>query len=186
MIVLARTIVLRMKWLMNRYEVASLIVVSACLAGLKVRYNGKDCLDKNIEQLVKAQKAVTVCPELLGGFSIPREPAEIVGGTGDDVLSGHARVVELSGRDVTERYIEGAQQALRTARDLGALLIVLKEDSPSCGSSNIYSGDFNNKKIAGSGVTTALLRREGYTVISEHELSAYAAQPEYASLFSAG
>ena len=56
----------------------------------------------------------------------PREPAEIVGGNGDDVLAGHARVVELSGKDVTEMYIKGAYQALRMAQELGALLIVLK------------------------------------------------------------
>lgn len=161
-----------------------MIVVSSCLAGLKVRYNATDSLDTNIRQLVEAKKAVSVCPELLGGFSTPREPAEIVGGNGDDVLAGHARVVELSGKDVTEMYIKGAYQALRMAQELGALLIVLKESSPSCGSAMIYNGEFANEKIAGYGVTTALLRREGYTVISEHELNAYAAQPEYASLFA--
>lgn len=161
-----------------------MIVVSSCLAGMKVRYNATDSMDTNIQLLVEAKKAVTVCPELLGGFTIPREPAEIVGGNGDDVLEGNARVVELSGKDVTEMYIQGAYQALRMAQDLGALLIVLKEGSPSCGSAMIYNGEFNNGKQAGFGVTTALLRREGYTVISEHELSVYAAQPEYATLFA--
>ncbi|SEK45297.1 Uncharacterized conserved protein YbbK, DUF523 family [Paenibacillus sp. cl141a] len=161
-----------------------MIVVSSCLAGMKVRYNATDSMDTNIQLLVEAKKAVTVCPELLGGFTIPREPAEIVGGNGDDVLEGNARVVELSGKDVTEMYIQGAYQALRMAQDLGALLIVLKEGSPSCGSAMIYNGEFDNVKQAGYGVTTALLRREGYTVISEHELSVYAAQPEYATLFA--
>ncbi|MFB4323006.1 DUF523 domain-containing protein [Paenibacillus sp. BR1-192] len=161
-----------------------MIVVSSCLAGMKVRYNATDSMDTNIQLLVEAKKAVTVCPELLGGFTIPREPAEIVGGNGDDVLAGKARVVELSGRDVTEMYIQGAHQALRMAQELGALLIVLKEGSPSCGSAMIYNGEFDNVKQAGYGVTTALLRREGYTVISEHELSVYAAQPEYATLFA--
>ena len=46
----------------------------------------------------------------------------------------------------------------------------------------IYNGEFANEKTAGYGVTTALLRKEGYTVISEHELNAYAVQPEYATL----
>lgn len=161
-----------------------MIVVSSCLAGLKVRYNATDSLDTHIQQLVEARRAVTVCPELLGGFSTPREPAEIIGGNGDDVLSGKARVIEWSGRDVTEMYIKGAHQALRTAQELGALLIVLKENSPSCGSAMIYNGEFTNVRQAGYGVTTALLRREGYTVISEHELSVYAAQPEYSTLFA--
>lgn len=48
-----------------------MIVVSACLAGLKVRYNGSHRLDQRIEELVEEGKAVTVCPELLGGF--PRQ-----------------------------------------------------------------------------------------------------------------
>lgn len=63
-----------------------MIVVSACLAGLKVRYNGSHRLDQRIEELVQEGKAVTVCPELLGGFSTPRPPAEIIGGDGHDVL----------------------------------------------------------------------------------------------------
>ena len=79
-----------------------MILVSACLAGQKVRYNGTDSLDNRIQQLIVANKAMTVCPELLGGFTTPREPAEIVGGDGEDVLNGKARVIELSGKDVTE------------------------------------------------------------------------------------
>lgn len=35
----------------------------------------------------------------------PREPAEIVGGTGEDVLNGTAKVVEFSGNDVSDMYI---------------------------------------------------------------------------------
>lgn len=54
-----------------------MIVVSACLAGLKVRYNGSHRLDQRIEEFVQEGKAVTVCPELLGGFSTPRPPAEM-------------------------------------------------------------------------------------------------------------
>lgn len=71
-----------------------MIMVSSCLAGLKVRYNGTDSLNDVIQQMVAQNKAVTVCPELLGGFVTPREPAEIVGGDGRDVLEGRARVVE--------------------------------------------------------------------------------------------
>lgn len=55
-----------------------MIVVSACLAGLKVRYNGSHRLDQRIEELVQEGKAVTVCPELLGGFSTPRPPLKLL------------------------------------------------------------------------------------------------------------
>lgn len=146
-----------------------MILISACLAGLNVRYNGTNSLDEKIQKLVLENKAVTVCPELMGGFSTPREPAEIVGGNGEDVLAGKARVVERSGRDVTELYLKGANATLQKAREIGATKVVLKEYSPSCGSAMIYNGEFNGTKLVGVGVTTALLQRHGIEVVSEEQ-----------------
>lgn len=148
-----------------------MILVSSCLAGLKVRYNGSDSLDNRIQKLLLEEKAFTVCPELLGGFSTPREPAEIIGGDGEDVLNGKAIVVEKSGRNVTDLYVNGAYFTLKKAQELGATAIILKEYSPSCGSSMIYNGEFKENKISGVGVTTALLRRNGLKVISEENLT---------------
>jgi uncharacterized protein YbbK (DUF523 family) len=128
-------------------------------------------LDKKIHQLLEENKAITVCPELLGGFSTPREPAEIVGGNGEDVLDGKAKVVEKSGSDVTELYIKGAYATLRKAQEVNATVVILKEFSPSCGSSMIYNGEFKGKKIVGNGVTTALLKRNGIQVVSEERLA---------------
>ncbi|WP_410770948.1 DUF523 domain-containing protein [Fontibacillus sp. BL9] len=147
-----------------------MIIVSSCLAGMKVRYNGKDCLDESIAKWVAEKKAITVCPELLGGLATPREPAEIVGGTGEDVLLGKARVVNRSGEDVSHQFIQGAYEALKIAKEAGATAIVLKESSPSCGSSRIYEGSFANGVIAGNGVTAALLKKEGFKVVSEDQL----------------
>lgn len=148
-----------------------MILVSSCLAGLKVRYNGTDSLDNRIQKLLSENKAITVCPELLGGFPIPREPAEIVGGDGEDVLNGKAIVVEKSGRDVSDLYVNGAYVTLKKAQELGATTIILKDYSPSCGSSMIYNGEFKGNKVTGIGVTTALLRRNGLKVISEENLT---------------
>ncbi|QOS97593.1 DUF523 domain-containing protein [Brevibacterium sp. JNUCC-42] len=148
-----------------------MLLVSSCLAGLNCRYNGSHSLDEKVKELVTQNKAVTVCPELLGGFITPRESAEIVGGNGDDVLRGTAKVVEKSGRDVTHLYIDGAYQTLQLAKQYQATHVVLKENSPSCGSHNIYNGHFSNQRIPGQGVTSALLRQEGFIVISENELS---------------
>jgi len=150
-----------------------MILVSSCLAGLEVRYNGTHCLDKKIRQLLEENQAISVCPELLGGFSTPREPAEIVGGNGDDVLNGKAKVVGKSGRDVTELYIQGAYATLRKAQEVEATVVILKEFSPSCGSSMIYNGEFKGKKIVGNGVTTALLKRNGIQVVSEDRSTEY-------------
>ncbi|EFI66613.1 DUF523 domain-containing protein [Lysinibacillus capsici] len=144
-----------------------MILISACLAGLNVRYNGTNSLDEKIQKLVLENKAVTVCPELMGGFSTPREPAEIVGGNGQDVLDGNATVVESSGQDVTDLYLKGAYATLQKALEVGATHVILKEYSPSCGSAKIYNGRFNGTKLAGEGVTTALLRRNNIIVLSE-------------------
>ncbi|MFD0826361.1 DUF523 domain-containing protein [Neobacillus sp. M.A.Huq-85] len=148
-----------------------MILVSSCLAGLDVRYNRTNCLNDKISKLVEENKAITICPELLGGFSTPREPAEIIGGNGEDVLDGNAKVVDKSGKDVTQLYIKGAYSTLEQAIELNATLVVLKENSPSCGSSTIYNGEFTEKKIMGMGVTSALLKRNGLKVISEEQFA---------------
>ena len=149
-----------------------MILVSSCLAGNPVRYDGKACLDNTIQQLIAEKKAVAVCPEVLGGLSTPREPAEIVGGDGYDVLAGTAKVIAISGTDVTAEFIDGALKTLQIAQQMNVTQVVLKEDSPSCGSNKIYSGQHDGGKIVGVGVTTALLATNGIKVISEFELEA--------------
>ena len=148
-----------------------MILVSACLAGLKVRYNGTDCLDERIRRLIAEKKAMTICPEVMGGLSTPRDPAEIIGGNGYDVLERKAKVISISGEDVTEAFVKGAYSALKKAQEVGATTVVLKENSPSCGSSMIYNGTFSGQKMDGVGVTAALLRRNGIVVISENGLA---------------
>ncbi|YAR62843.1 DUF523 domain-containing protein [Bacillus cytotoxicus] len=148
-----------------------MIVISACLAGIACRYDGNDNLVSKIDELLQKEDTVLVCPEVLGGLPTPRPPAEIIGGNGDDVLDGKARVQDKNGNDVTDAFIQGAYKALETIKDLNPAYIILKERDPSCGSSTIYTGEFNGKKQAGYGVTTALFRRHGFTVISEEEFA---------------
>ncbi|KZN99885.1 DUF523 domain-containing protein [Bacillus badius] len=155
-----------------------MILVSSCLAGLEVRYNGSHSLDSRVRDLIKNGKAIAVCPELMGGFSTPREPAEIVGGTGEDVLRGTAKVIEKSGRDVTELYLKGAYETLEKAKEVNASIVVLKEYSPSCGSTMIYNGEFQHKKMAGTGVTAALLLKNQVKVVSEEKLHSILAEVE--------
>ncbi|MGZ4111819.1 MAG: DUF523 domain-containing protein [Tumebacillaceae bacterium] len=142
-------------------------VISACLAGCRCRYDGDDNLVDRYKEMVEQGKAVFVCPEQLGGLSTPRPPAEIVGGTGEDVLDGNARVVTNQGVDVTEQFVRGAEEALRMAKLVGAQEAILKERSPSCGSALIYDGTYSGSKIPGHGVTAALLERHGIKVYSE-------------------
>ncbi|MDZ5606665.1 DUF523 domain-containing protein [Bacillus pseudomycoides] len=148
-----------------------MIVISACLGGIACRYDGNDNLISKIEELLQNEEAVLICPEVLGGLPTPRPSAEIIGGNGDDVLDGEAMVMDKDGNDVTEAFIQGAYKALEAIKDLNPEYIILKERSPSCGSSTIYTGEFNGNKQDGYGVTTALFRRHGFTVISEEDFA---------------
>lgn len=142
-------------------------LISACLAGCECRYDGKSSTVKSFVEMVEQGKAIFVCPEQLGGLSTPRPPAEILGGDGEDVLDGNAKVITNTGEDVTSEFIKGAREALQAAKLAGVKEAILKESSPSCGAAKIYDGTFSACKVAGNGVTAALLKRNGIRVLSE-------------------
>ena len=121
-----------------------MIGVSACLGGCPVRFDGRDQRVVEIEQLVKQQEAIMICPEVLGGLPIPRDPAEIIGGDGFAVWHG----------ELKEKGID---------------TLILKEKSPSCGSQWIYDGTFSGTKIKGVGVATAYFLNQGIKVYSESQ-----------------
>ena len=146
------------------------MVVSACLAGRACRYDGSSNEAEGVAALVASGRAVPVCPEVAAGLPTPRPPAEIVGGTGDDVLAGRARVVTRDGNDVTSAYVEGAYRALAVARAAGARAAVLKARSPSCGTGQVRDGTFGGRLVAGDGVTAALFRAHGIGVADEEDV----------------
>lgn len=149
------------------------ILVSACLLGDAVRYdaNALTLSSAILERWLAEGRVVPVCPEVGAGLPTPRAPAEILGGDGRDVLAGAAEVVDRDGGVVTGAFVEGASLALRLCRRHGIRVAVLTEHSPSCGSSHIYDGAFSGTRIPGVGVTTALLRRHGVSVFSQHRLA---------------
>lgn len=146
------------------------VLVSACLAGCRCRFDGSGARHPVVEDLVASGRAVLVCPEEDGGLPTPRPPAEIAGGSGDDVLDGRAQVVTRQGNDVTDAYLRGAEAAVAAARATGASAAVLKARSPSCGKGAIYDGSFARTLRAGDGVTAAALRRAGVDVVADDEL----------------
>ena len=148
----------------------SICLVSACLLGCPTAYDGEARLQAGLVALTAQGRVVPVCPEVAGGMGIPREPAEIVGGDGDDVLDGQARVVTVAGVDVTEAYLRGAECALEVVKQHNITRAILKQRSPSCGSTHVYDGTHSGRLRAGQGVTAALLRRHGVTVWSEDDL----------------
>lgn len=145
------------------------LLVSACLAGHRCRFDGSSSTDADIRRVVAEGRAVLVCPEVDGGLGTPRPAAEIVGGDGADVLAGRARVVTRDGRDVTDAYVAGARRALEAARRTGARKAILKARSPSCGRGLIYDGTFTRSTTTGDGVTAALLAEAGIEVVTDED-----------------
>jgi len=137
-----------------------MIICSACLLGVRCRYDGESKPNAKVIELTKKTIVIPVCPEQLGGLSTPREPAEQRDG----------KVFTISGRDVTENFQRGAEQTLQIAKLFGIKHAILKQKSPSCGCGKIPDGYFSSTIIQGDGVTTALLKQNGIKVISEEEL----------------
>ncbi len=146
-------------------------LVSACLLGCPTAYDGGARIQDSLLTLAARGRVVPVCPEMAGGLPTPRPPAEIVGGDGDDVLDGQARVVMITGQDVTQAFLRGAEHTLAVAQRYAIAGAILKQCSPSCGSARIYDGTHSGQLRDGLGVTTALLRRHGVTVWSEDDLA---------------
>ena len=116
-----------------------------------------------LQRWIEEGRVVSVCPEMLGGLGTPRPPSEIVDGT--------RRVVTPSGADVTDAFVKGAAESVAQAEASGVRVAILKEGSPSCGSTFIYDGTFTHTRVAGGeGITTAALRERGIAVFSEEQL----------------
>lgn len=136
------------------------ILISACLIGDKCKYDGHANYTPAYQQLLEKYELVPFCPEVEGGLSTPRKPSERKGD----------RVINNAGKDVTKQFVEGAQKALNICKYLDIKIAILKENSPSCGSHQIYDGSFKNKLIKGEGVTAELLRKNGITVYTESQI----------------
>ncbi len=148
------------------------ILVSACLLGNKVRYDANDVPTESslLDDWKNEGRLISFCPEVAGGLSVPRLPAEIIGTDGNAVLDGTAKVVDNQGNDVSRFFINGATKALEAAQSNNVKVAILKSKSPSCGSSFIYDGTFSSVQKVGQGVTTALFERNGIKVFSDLEI----------------
>lgn len=149
------------------------VLVSRCLLGHRVRYDGGAHGPYGVLERWQAQgRVVALCPEVAGGLPTPRPPAEIPGGQGSQVIDGLLPVVSVDGEDFTAAFVSGAEQALALVERHGIRLALLKARSPSCGNLENYDGTFTGRRVAGEGVTAALLRRAGVQVFSEEQLAA--------------
>ncbi|MBB4514537.1 DUF523 domain-containing protein [Paraburkholderia fungorum] len=162
------------------------ILISACLVGHPVRYNGKakanPIHDTWLTHWQAEGRLITVCPEVAAGFPTPRPPAEIqLRRTGADVLAHRAIINDDTGTDVTALFIAGAQHALNRAKAENCRYALLADGSPSCGSTFIYTGKFDGQTHPATGVTVALLQQHGIRVFAESQIAELAAEIERAS-----
>ena len=135
------------------------VLISACLIGVGCRYDGGRVQKIDVSEYLGRISFIPVCPEILGGLPTPRVPSERRG----------KGVFMKNGRDVTENFLRGAEEAFRLCQLFGCRVAVLKERSPSCSPSGIYDGSFTGRLIDGEGVTAEYLRARGITVIGESE-----------------
>lgn len=136
------------------------LLISACLLGVKCRYDGGGKRLPECDLLKARYHLIPVCPEQLGGMSTPRSPSERVGD----------RIMNKEGKDVTSFFTRGAEEALRLCELFGCQKALLKERSPSCGSGQIYDGSFTGALTQGSGVLAEALQGRGTRVYGESEL----------------
>lgn len=139
-----------------------LILVSACMAGIRCRYDGRDNRNETAEILVMKGYAIPLCPEQLGGMTTPRVPCEICKQDG--------RVYNRNGDDKTECFIKGANETSRLVRIFGITSALLQERSPSCGVNFIYDGTFRGVLVTGMGKSAKKLSENGIKIFCLNDI----------------
>lgn len=136
------------------------ILVSACLLGDKVRYDGK-IKKYDLNELKKYYDFVACCPEVDGGLATPRNPSEIL---------KDGRVVNSAGVDVSYAFENGAKNTLLLAFQHDIKIAILKSKSPSCSNKMVYDGTFTGCLKEGIGKTVKLLLQNGIEVFDETQI----------------
>lgn len=152
---------------MNNTASQQNILISACLLGSPVRYDGTNLLLDHplLKEWQQQGRLIPICPEVAGGMSTPRAPAEIVS-------IGESTVLDCNQQDVSKAFHLGAEKALQLAKDNNCKVAILTERSPSCGSSFIYDGSFSGTTITGMGITATLLEKNGIRVFNQYQIGA--------------
>ena len=146
------------------------ILVSACLLGLRTRYDGTTKRNDAVLAWLEQQQLlpIPVCPEQLAGLPTPREQTRFASGDGQALLTGSGEIVAVAtGQSLNEYFLRGARETCHIARLTGCRRALLKERSPSCGVHQIHRGE---ELVAGVGIATALLLTAGVAVLSEADL----------------
>lgn len=142
------------------------IGVSQCLLGVQCTYNGKSHPVHVIIEMNKNNQVIPVCPEVLGGLPIPRDPAEIQ--SNDPLI-----VKTIYHQDVTQEYLTGAKKALDIFIQNDITVALLKFRSPSCGCDGVYDGTFQHRLIEGQGVFAKMCQEHGIQLFHENQIEEF-------------
>lgn len=153
------------------------ILVSSCLLGQPVRYDGKAKKLQHVllEQWRAEGRLVAFCPEVAAGLPTPRPPAEL---EPDSAAKPQARILDATGNNLSKAFYKGAELALAKAQQSGCQFALLTDGSPSCGSTWVYDGHFTGTKRIGQGVVAAYLQQHGLQVFDEARIEELAARIE--------
>jgi uncharacterized protein YbbK (DUF523 family) len=103
--------------------------VSACLLGVKVRYDGGHRLDSNVtDTLGRLFIFVPVCPEVECGMSTPRDPMRLEGDP------AKPRLITIESRiDKTGEMASFCRAKVAELAGMALCGFIFKANSPSCG-----------------------------------------------------
>lgn len=136
------------------------IIVSACLLGDKCTYKASDNYNEKVIEYLKDYDVIKVCPEVLGGLSVPRTPCEIC----------ENKVIDQNGENKTLEYELGAKKVLELANKYHIRKAILKSKSPSCGTGEIYDGTFTHRIVKGDGICAKALKEANIEVINSDKI----------------
>lgn len=149
------------------------VLFSSCVLGHTTGWEGGAYPEPLAIRLasLSSVKAVHFCPEN-ATLGTPRPLTTLYDGHGRDVLAGRARVLETTGRDVTEQLVVGATKMLDLAQRERIDLAILLEISDSCGSHAVYLGAPEHRRYQqGPGVAAARLIDAGFPVVAQRDFS---------------
>ncbi len=145
------------------------IGVSACLIGLKYRYDGSSRMDAELIRLLGDKvDFIPVCPEWECGLSIPRPPMRLV------LSPKGTRLRECeSGADHTDELLAWAEEKLEQLdrRDIAAFLFKSKSPSCGCGSAKLFAPSGRCIRENGSGIFAKVLTTRFPNMIVGEEIA---------------
>ena len=136
------------------------ILVSACLLGDNVKYNGGNNKSSSVLNFIKGHEVMSFCPEILAGFSVPRKAIEM---KGEDLIS-------VDGENLNEYMTLSLSRIDKIIKDFKPDLAILKSRSPSCGKDKIYDGSFTHTLTDKDGYASKYLKDNNIKVISEEDI----------------